>query len=328
MGQVQVSTIVAVYNGASTVGRALDSALAQQFEGSAEIVVVDDGSTDSTPGVLRGYGGCIKVLRQRNRGLAAARNAAVAAANGDYIAFLDADDIWKPERLAKTVAPLATDPEVVLVFSDLIPVDEKGVELASGYVRQGVAHAPSMEELLERWWPILPSTVTMRRDTFEACGGFCQQFKAASGFEDTYLWLLAREHGRFYYVDEPLVIYRLTPFVERMRRYAPGFGTFARKMRRRWGAAGDAHIRRSAKLYAWLLTVRGIRYIADRDMIGARRAMFCALRYRPTAKAALRALATMLPRPNAQRMIAQVVRHPRTPFDRAILCDSIPVDLR
>ncbi len=328
MGRVQVSTILAVYNGAATVARALDSALCQRFQGTSEIVVVDDGSTDATSDVLSAYREGIKIVRQRNRGLAAARNAGVAAAGGDFLAFLDADDVWKPERLAKTVAPLVNDPDVVLVFSDLIPADGNGVELASGYVRAGVAHAPSMEELLDRWWPILPSTVTMRRETFETCNGFWEQFKGANGFEDTWLWLLARERGRFDYVGEPLVVYRLTPFVERMRRYAPGFGVFARQMRRRWGAAGEAYIRRNAKALAWLLTLRGIRYVADGDIRGARRAMFCALRFRPRADAARRALATLLPRPNAQKMITRARSHPRTPLDGAILSGAIPVDLR
>jgi glycosyltransferase involved in cell wall biosynthesis len=157
MGRLQVSTILAVYNGAATVARALDSAVCQRFQGDSEIVVVDDGSTDSTPDVLGAYGGRIKVLRQPNRGLAAARNAGVAAADGDILAFLDADDVWKPEHLAKTVAPMLTDPGIVLVFSDLIPVDENGVELAAGYVRQGAAHAPSMKELLERGGRFCPA---------------------------------------------------------------------------------------------------------------------------------------------------------------------------
>jgi glycosyltransferase involved in cell wall biosynthesis len=325
---VQVSTILAVCNGASTIGRALESALGQQFQGGTEVMVVDDGSTDGTAAVLNAYGDRIKVIRQRNRGLTAARNRGVAAAAGNYIAFLDADDTWLPDRLVKTVTPLLANPDLVLAYSDLVPTDENGTELASSYVRAGVAHAPSMEELLQQWWPILPSTVTMRRATFERCGGFCEEFKGAGGFDDIYLWMMAREHGEFHYVAEPLVRYRLTPFTERMRKYAPGFRIFAGRVRQHWGARGAALIRRSARSYAWLLTMRAARHLADHDRTAAQRAMLCAFRYRPRFDAALRLLMTMAGRADAQKMIASFLRHPRTPLDREILCGAIPIDLR
>jgi glycosyltransferase involved in cell wall biosynthesis len=325
---VQVSTILAVYNGAYTVGRAIESALAQQFPGITEVVVVDDGSTDATSALLNAFGDRIKVIRQRNYGLAAARNRGVAAAAGDYIAFLDADDIWLPDRLAKTVTPLLANPDLVLAYSDLVPTDEDGTELAPGYVRPGVAHAPSMDEMLRQWWPILPSTVTMRRATFDRCGGFCEEFKGAGGFDDIYLWMMAREFGQFHYVAEPLVRYRLTPFTQRMFKYAPGFRIFAGRVRQHWGSRGAALVRRSARSYAWLLTMRAARHLADQDRAAAQRAMLCAFRYRPRFDAALRLLITMAGRADAQKMIASFLRHPRTPIDREILCGAIPVDLR
>jgi len=328
MERVQVSTILAVYNGAFTLGRALESALAQQFQGSTEVVVVDDGSTDGTAALLNAYGDRIKVIRQRNRGLTAARNRGVAAAAGEYIAFLDADDIWLADRITKTVTPLVANPDLVLVYSDLLPTDENGDELAPGYVRPGVAHAPSMEEMLRQWWPILPSTVTMRRATFERCGGFCEEFKGAGGFDDIYLWMMAREHGQFHFVAEPLVRYRLTPFTERMRKYAPGFRIFASHVRQHWGTRGAALIRRSARSYAWLLTMRAARHLSDQDRTAAQRAMLCAFRYRPRLDAAVRLLMTVVGRADAQKMIADFLRHPRTSLDREILCGAIPIDLR
>src|SRR2546423_7456150 len=197
-GAVQVSTIVAVYNGAATLARALDSVLSQQFAGNHEIIVVDDGSTDRSAEIVRLYEGRIKLIGQRNRGLAAARNRGVEASGGEYLAFLDADDVWYPKRLTKTVAPLMTDADKVLAYSDLIPTDEREVELAATYIRSGLAHAPSMDEMLHQWWPILPSTVIMRRTVFERCGGFCERFRGPGGFDDVYFWMLVREHGHLH----------------------------------------------------------------------------------------------------------------------------------
>jgi glycosyltransferase involved in cell wall biosynthesis len=277
-----VSATIAVYNGEECVARAIDSVLAQQFD-SFELIVVDDASRDSTPKVLAGYGDRIRIIRRkRNRGLAAARNHAVDHAQGRYVAFLDADDVWLPGRLAKTLELLESRPTTTLAFSDVVPVGDGGVPLAPTYLHPGAARSPLMEELLEEgWWPILPSTVTIRRWVFDRVGGFAEEYKGASGFEDTELWFLLRELGDFAFVPEPLVKYRLGPMVERMRKYAPGFGLFAERVRKRYGEAGARLTRRSAALYHWLLTVKGLRCLEAGEMREARRALFCALHYQP-----------------------------------------------
>ena len=98
MGNPRFSVIIAVYNGAATLARAIDSALNQSFP-PHEIIVVDDGSIDNTAQVVRTYGERVGYLRQDNAGVAAARNAGVRAATGDWLAFLDADDWYYPDRL-------------------------------------------------------------------------------------------------------------------------------------------------------------------------------------------------------------------------------------
>jgi glycosyltransferase involved in cell wall biosynthesis len=278
-----VSAIIAVYNGEGCVARAIESVLAQQFE-SVELIVVDDASRDATPRVLAGYGDRIRVIRRkRNRGLAAARNRAVDRANGAFVAFLDADDVWLPGRLAKTVEALQSHPTTTLAFSDAVPVGNDGVPLAPTYLHPGMARPPLLEDLLEEgWWPILPSSVTIHRWAFNRVGGFAEEYKGAAGFEDTELWFLLRELGDFAFVAEPLVNYRLAPIVERMRKYAPGFGLFARRVRRRYGEPGDKLARRCAALYHWLLTVKGLRCLEAGEMREARRALFCALHYQPS----------------------------------------------
>lgn len=277
-----VSAIIAVYNGERCVARAIDSVLAQRFD-SFELVVVDDASRDATRDVLAGYGDRIRAIRQKiNRGLAAARNLAVDCAWGHYVAFLDADDVWLPGRLAKTVAALQSHPTTTLAFSDVVPVGDNRAALAPTYLHPGMARPPLMEDLMEEgWWPILPSAVTIHRWAFNRVGGFAEEYKGASGFEDTELWFLLRELGDFAFVPEPLVNYRLDPIIERMRKYAPGFGLFAERVRKRYGEPGDKLARRCAALYQWLLTVKGLRCLQAGEMREARRALFCALRYRP-----------------------------------------------
>ena len=92
----RVSIIIPVYNGAATIDRALASVFAQTFT-DHEIVICDDGSTDDTSAVLARYGDKVRVVRQPNRGLPAARNAAVAASRGELLALIDHDDEWLPD---------------------------------------------------------------------------------------------------------------------------------------------------------------------------------------------------------------------------------------
>ncbi|HEX3110532.1 MAG TPA: glycosyltransferase family A protein, partial [Thermoanaerobaculia bacterium] len=102
-----VSVVIPSYNYARYLGEAIDSALGQTLP-PLEVIVVDDGSTDDTPAVLAAYGDRIRVLRQKNAGVAVARNSGIAAARGECVAFLDADDVWLPRKLELQI-PLFTD---------------------------------------------------------------------------------------------------------------------------------------------------------------------------------------------------------------------------
>lgn len=109
-----ISVIIPTYNRAREVGAAIDSALAQT-RAALEIIVVDDGSADETADVLARYGERIRVVRQHNQGVAAARNAGIAAARGDLLAFLDSDDAWLPRKLELQAARIEADPGLGLV---------------------------------------------------------------------------------------------------------------------------------------------------------------------------------------------------------------------
>src|SRR5687767_5658816 len=108
-----VSVIVPAYNAAAFVAEAIDSALAQSHP-ELEVIVVDDSSTDDTPAVLQSYGNRITVHRQDNRGVSAARNTGAQLATGEWIAFLDADDVWRPDKITQQLR-IAQAP---LVYSD------------------------------------------------------------------------------------------------------------------------------------------------------------------------------------------------------------------
>ncbi len=111
------SVIVPVFNGARTIGRALDSILAQTHP-AHEVIVVDDGSADDTRSVVESYGSRVRYLRQANQGVSVARNRGVAAATGDWLAFLDADDWFLPDRLRWHAQWIGVDPGLDFLTGD------------------------------------------------------------------------------------------------------------------------------------------------------------------------------------------------------------------
>ncbi|MBI5164565.1 MAG: glycosyltransferase family 2 protein [Magnetospirillum sp.] len=131
-----VTVVIPTYNRAYCLPRALDSALTQSHA-AVEVVVVDDGSTDGTAALLAGrYGGesRVRVLRQANAGVAAARNAGLAVSRGDYVAFLDSDDIWQPWKLELQLAALAAFPAAGMVWSDMEAIDPHGATVRPRYL--------------------------------------------------------------------------------------------------------------------------------------------------------------------------------------------------
>src|SRR5207249_4379419 len=110
---VRVSVIIPVFNGSATLRHAIDSVL-DQCVPDCELIVVDDGSTDSTPAIIESYGDQIQQVRQSNAGPAAARNSGVRSTRGEYLAFLDADDRWLAGMLKLATSVLDSDPDCVL----------------------------------------------------------------------------------------------------------------------------------------------------------------------------------------------------------------------
>ena len=198
-----VSVIVPVYNGAEFVAATIESALAQTCP--AEIIAIDDGSTDETARILEGFAPRIRVIHQPNRGLAAARNAGIAAATGEYVALLDADDLWEPTFLEVAAARLATTPAAISgVFAGWAMIDRAGRLLPdTRTVPRGVLGA---SDFLSHC-PFPPSTVALKRDGVLAVGGFDDALCAT---EDWDLWLrLTRAGGSFAALERCLCRYRV-----------------------------------------------------------------------------------------------------------------------
>jgi glycosyltransferase involved in cell wall biosynthesis len=208
---VRVSVIVPVYNAEHTVARAINSILLQQFDG-LEIIAVDDGSTDSSLDVLRAYADRIKIHRQCNRGPAAARNAGARLAVSEYLAFLDADDEWLPGKLRACVDALDASQNAVVAYSDMSDVDGKSFRPIIG--------SPTLDYLLSQPFGLSPSATVVRRQTFESCGGFSEQFTGQDLGEDTFMdFGYANSVNLFTLLSRWLSIMGLTP-----RRRCPNFG--------------------------------------------------------------------------------------------------------
>jgi glycosyltransferase involved in cell wall biosynthesis len=270
---ITVTTIIPTYNNEGTLAQAIDSALAQTIDGH-EVIVVNDGSTDGTSAIIASYGDRIRTLDHSNRGFNKSRNPAAAIARGRYLAFLDADDYWLPGRLELTCAALDRNPQAVLAFSDMIPMDDQG-ELGPPWI---VGSAPSMNDLLTRGWRIYPSAVTMRRSTFVDCGGFSEQL---TNLSDVYLWLNARELGEFEYVSKPLTIYRTVDFARIGDKYGGGRKAFVRAVRNRYGRAGRPLAAHMNRVLATSLITKALREIDEGRLVSGCKTTITAMRLSP-----------------------------------------------
>jgi glycosyltransferase involved in cell wall biosynthesis len=196
-----VSVIIPTYNRAGLVRQALASVKAQTYR-DFEIVVVDDGGTDDTYEVLSADRE-LRVLRlPSRRGVSAARNTGISAARGEWLAFLDSDDLWLPDKLARQILWLEGAPELRLCQTDETWV-RRGVRVnkPAGHRKMaGQIFLPSLSRCM-----ISPSAVMLHRRLLEAHGGFDATLPAA---EDYDLWLRLTWRYEVGLVDEPLVIKR------------------------------------------------------------------------------------------------------------------------
>jgi glycosyltransferase involved in cell wall biosynthesis len=291
----QVSVIIPALNAAATIARTLESVFAQTYT-DFEIIVVNDGSTDGTVRVLAGYGDRLKVVSQENRGISAARNAGARASSGRYLAFLDADDLWLPDKLRRTVAVLHDEPECAIVVSNAWQADESGTISGATTVPAELNRQPSRDDVIAGWGATVPSSFVVRRAAFDRCGGFDEHFHGSGGCEDVLFLAMAGDCGTIRYLPEPLLLYRTTPLERRVDKYTPNRRAFVRLVRERYGAGARAPLKRRIRMWARSWNRAGLEAMERGDLKFARHAFLSAARLEPLRpKSTLRWLRTFLP---------------------------------
>lgn len=199
---IKVSAIIPTYNSALYLASAVDSVLAQTLQ-EIEVVVIDDGSADETESLMRGYGSRVRYFRQRNGGVAVARNRGIRESRGRYVAFLDADDVWVPHKLETQLAALGKNPDHRACYSAFTIADS---DLSPLGVNQSVRKASALEDLLLGGNLVgTPSSVLCERALFDEASGFDPTLSQCADWE---MWIRLAVLTDFLYVNEPLVTYR------------------------------------------------------------------------------------------------------------------------
>jgi glycosyltransferase involved in cell wall biosynthesis len=197
----KVSVVIPTYNRGWILKEAIDSVLNQDFK-NFELIVIDDGSADGTGDIIDAYGSEIKAVQQPNKGVSAARNRGIAAAEGQLIAFLDSDDLWLPKKLSRQVDFFDSNPDAVINQTEEI------------WIRDGMRvnprkrHRKSAGMIFERSLGlclISPSAVMIRKTLFDVVGLFDESLPAC---EDYDLWLRISYRYDVHLIDTPLIIKR------------------------------------------------------------------------------------------------------------------------
>ncbi|MBO8173073.1 MAG: glycosyltransferase [Bacillaceae bacterium] len=198
-----ISVIIPVYNREQFIAEAIDSVLNQTYP-QVEIIVVNDGSTDETARVLNTYRDKIRYIEQENRGPSAARNTGIRAARGDFIAFLDSDDLFLPEKLAEQIR-LFDQENVGLVYSWYYKLDynKKRKRLLRPCFSED--RQIMQKQLLERTHTIRTSTVMMQKNCFHDVGLFNERYFYSQDWD---MWLRTASRYDFACVKKPLAVYR------------------------------------------------------------------------------------------------------------------------
>jgi glycosyltransferase involved in cell wall biosynthesis len=207
--KVTVSVIVPTHNRARLLREALDSIYAQEGAGDLfdlEVIVVDDGSTDNTAEIAALFPSVRYIRLSPNRGLSNARNVGIEASKGDYVAFLDDDDVWLPHKMYLQVTTLESHPEAAVAYGDYLVCGDDGRPV--GKPGQTWGQGPSgrvFEKLLFEDNFIGISSVVVRRTAFDALGQFDQEL---AGSEDHDLCLRFAHRYPFIFTPGPLVVVR------------------------------------------------------------------------------------------------------------------------
>jgi glycosyltransferase involved in cell wall biosynthesis len=190
-----VTAVITAYNCERFIGMAIDSALAQDYEGPLDVLVIDDGSTDGTPDVLASRP--VRVVRQPNRGYLGASERGVLEAGGDLIALLDADDAWPADKIRRQVDALGS---AALVYGDMVVIDADGRELDPSWLGDGRPPRSLADWLAGN--VATSSSILMRAEHARRC---CP---IPVAFADWYFAVRAMQESEVVYLPEPRTFYR------------------------------------------------------------------------------------------------------------------------
>lgn len=234
MSQTSVTVVVPVYNGELLIARCLESVFRQSYCGDIEVVVVDDGSTDRTVEVVEGFKDSrISVISQKNQGPAAARNAGIERAKGQYLAFLDADDYWEPGFLEHTVGFLDNHREAIAVSTGYCKRDWDGRSyirpvldaIDRTYYKAGGTLCPDFYQFWATYRAVLTGTVVMRTAIAIEAGGQRTDLRLT---EDLEFWGYLATYGGWGFIPKPLFVTdeeAVTP-KERLAKFQSRFLSF------------------------------------------------------------------------------------------------------
>lgn len=199
-----VSVIIPCYNYGHLLSEAIVSVLAQTFS-DYEIIVVDGGSTDNTRMVAESYGGPVRYIYAPSPSANNSRNVGIRAARGQYIAFLDADDKWLPEKLELQVALIATKPQVGLVYAGMYMFESRTGAIIS-HINLGRLKRGRVLRLLYLDQFVSSATPLIRREVFERVGFFAEDRATSDDWE---MWLRIAVEYDFDFVPQHLALYRI-----------------------------------------------------------------------------------------------------------------------
>ena len=214
----RVSVIMPAYNTAQYIGDAIDSVLNQDYP-NKELIIIDDGSTDGTVDIIRRYEPAVTLLTQKNQGSAVARNAGLDAARGDYVAFLDSDDIWLPGKLTAQVTYMEQHPQIGMSYSRwrVWKPGPDGQFCAPESLNHSIDDPAASTGIVEEgsgWlynrllFTSLLHTITViaRRDLIDKVGTFDTVLKRGQDYD---YWLRASRVTEIHQLDQTLALYRL-----------------------------------------------------------------------------------------------------------------------
>jgi glycosyltransferase involved in cell wall biosynthesis len=286
-----VSVIIPTHNRARIVGRAIESALNQTYQ-SLQVVLADDGSSDDTQALAESFGPRVIYARQANAGVSAARNFGMRLARGEFIAFLDSDDAWRPWKVEAEIAALHRHPDAGLVWTDMAAVDADDRIIAPRYLRTmysayekvDIAQTLRQVDTLDSLGVNAPeeflsaevregdlsraillgnlihtSTVLFRRSWCERTGGFDQSYERAG--EDYEFYIRLSSAGSVVFIDAPSTLYRIgaedqltapSMLLEIARNNLRAIETWLPKSGSRRGLSADEARLRFSESFAWL----------------------------------------------------------------------------